>query len=75
MSNGAQVTGTRDEHYNIVSVLYHVLQAADLYQRYIDDAKQAGDEELADFFTQIQEQDRHRAERAKELLNGRLGRR
>ena len=74
MSNGQQATGTRDEHYNLVSVLYHVLQAADQYQRYIDDANKAGDNELAEFLEELQSQDRDRAERAKRLLVARIGR-
>jgi alpha-D-ribose 1-methylphosphonate 5-triphosphate diphosphatase PhnM len=72
MSNGQSATGTRDEHFDLVSVLYHVLQAAETYQQYIDDARSAGDDELAGFFEEVQEQDRRRGERAKELLNARL---
>lgn len=73
MSNGEQTTGTRDEHYNLVSVLYHTLQEGDTIQQYIDDARQGGDEELAGFFGEVQEEDRRRAERAKDLLLKRLG--
>ena len=29
MDPGEQITGTRDEHYNLISVLYHALQGAD----------------------------------------------
>jgi hypothetical protein len=29
MDPGEQTTGTRDEHYNLVSVLYHALHAAE----------------------------------------------
>jgi rubrerythrin len=74
MTNGQQATGTRDESYNLVSVLYHALQAAETYQQYIDDARSAGDEDLAGFFSDLQEQDRQRADRAKQLLSGRLNR-
>lgn len=72
MTNGVQHTGTRDEHYNLVSVLYHTLQEADLIQQYIDDARGSGDDELAEFFGQVQEEDRRRAERAKQLLGNRI---
>lgn len=72
MTNGEQLTGTRDEHYNLVSVLYHTLQEGDTIERYIDDARQAGDDELAGFFQEVQEQDRQRAERAKKLLTERV---
>lgn len=63
MTNGEQVTGTRDEHYNLVSALYHTLQEGDTIQRYIDEAEQANDSELADFFRQVQDEDRQRAAR------------
>jgi 4-diphosphocytidyl-2C-methyl-D-erythritol kinase len=72
MTNGEQVTGARDEHYNLVSVLYHTLQQADTIERYISDARQVGDDELAGFFQEVQEQDGQRAERAKKLLTERV---
>lgn len=72
MTNGQELTGTRDEHYNLVSVLYHALQAGETYERYIRDAQQANDEELAEFFRGCQSEDRKRADRAKQLLDKRL---
>src|SRR5215208_3864086 len=47
---GEQTTGTRDEHYNLVSVLYHALSGADTCERYALDAETVGDERLAAFF-------------------------
>lgn len=73
MTDGEHTTGTRDEHYNLVSVLYHALQAGETSQQYIRDAEQANDNDLAAFFRDVQEEDRRRAERAKDLLNKRLG--
>ena len=35
MSNGEGKTGTKDEHYNLVSVLYHALEGGELYDKYI----------------------------------------
>lgn len=72
MSDGERMTGTRDEHYNIVSVLYHALQGGELYVQYIQDAEQAGDVELANFFREVQEEDQRRAQRAKQLLGRRV---
>ena len=46
MDYGEQTTGTRDEHYNLVSVLYHALSGADSCDRYALDAEAAGDERL-----------------------------
>jgi len=62
----------RDEHYDLVSVLYHALQGDDTLARYIDDAEGAGDEELADHFREIQEKYREIAQDAKELLKEKL---
>lgn len=52
MTNGQQTTGTRDEHFDLVSVLYHTLEEADTVQKCIDDARSKGDDEPAKFFEQ-----------------------
>jgi hypothetical protein len=72
MTTGENVTGVRDEHYNLVSILYHALQGAETYDTYIRDVEAAGDQELAQFFHQVQEEERRRAARAKELLGRKL---
>ena len=69
---GEQVTGTKDENYDVISVLYHCLQAASEVGQYISDAEEAGDRELVDFFRDYQESQRDLAERAKNLLGARL---
>jgi hypothetical protein len=33
MDYGEQTTGTRDEHYNLISVLYHALRGATSIRR------------------------------------------
>jgi hypothetical protein len=66
-------TGTRDVTYNLVSNLYHSLQAADTCEQYIRDAQEDGDRELEEFFRDCQEQNRDLAERAKNLLGAKLG--
>lgn len=43
-----------------------------MYETYINDAQQAGDQELVDYFRQSQEEDQQRAEQLKRLLNTRL---
>lgn len=62
----------RDENYNLVSVLYHALQSAETCAQYIDDAREAEDEELADFFAEVRKEDISRACRAKEMLMERV---
>ncbi len=68
MDPGEHITGTRDEHYNLIAVLYHALEGADTIESYILDAEATGDEQLASFFREAQDTHRHLAERAKEQL-------
>ena len=68
MDHGEQTTGTRDEHFNLVSVLYHSLQGADHLEVYIFDAETSGDERLAAFFREAQAMHVQIADRAKGLL-------
>jgi rubrerythrin len=74
MQKAERMTGTQDVHYNLISVLYHTLQGAETSVQYVSDAEESGDEELAKFFRDVQEEDRRRAERAKTLLGQRLSR-
>lgn len=69
-----EVTGTRDTVYDLVSIIYHALQGAETYGMYIADAEEVGDTELAKFLEEVQEEERRRADRAKQLLAARLGR-
>jgi rubrerythrin len=75
MEKVEHMTGTHDVHYNLISVLYHTLQGAETSVQYMSDAEKSGDAELARFFREVQEEDRRRAERAKELLGQRLNQR
>lgn len=75
MSDSSQGnTGTGDVTYNLVSILYHALQAAETHDMYIRDAEESGDQDLAAFFREVKEENTRRAERAKELLARRLTR-
>jgi len=67
-------TGTSDLDYNLVSILYHALQGAETYDQYIQDAQQDGDQDLAGFFREVQQENKRRADRAKQLLARRIGR-
>lgn len=71
MSSGQQ-TGTRDVTYNLVSVIYHALQGAETYDIYVRDAEQSGDQESAQFFRQVKDQNQQAAEQAKKLLAQKL---
>lgn len=70
MSNGTGNTGTQDVTYDLVSVLYHALQAAETIDQYIQDAQ--SDQELAQFFRDVKQENTRRADRAKQILHRRL---
>lgn len=69
MSQAEQATKTPDPIYNLVSVLYHALEGGQVYDQYIRDAEREGDDELAQFFRDVQREDQGRSERAKKLLD------
>ena len=66
--SGERATGTPNTVYNLSSVLFHALQGGASYDTYVEDAEQAGDEELAEFFRRVREEDRDRAAEARLLL-------
>jgi hypothetical protein len=63
-----RATGTRDEHYDLISVLYHALHGAETAGVYAVDAEATGDERLAAFFREAQGVHVGAAEQAKGLL-------
>jgi rubrerythrin len=71
-TSGNSVTKTADAHYDLISVLYHALEAATTYETYVQDAQECNDEELRQFFQEVKEQSTQLAERAKKLLAKRL---
>jgi hypothetical protein len=68
MDVGEETTGTRDEHYNLVSVLYHALQGADTCDQYALDAEAEEKQNLANFFRTAQRSHSELADQAKKLL-------
>jgi hypothetical protein len=68
MKSAATATPTEDHVYGLVSVLYHALQGAQTYEKYIEDAQRASDDELVSFFEQCRTEEQARAARAKQLL-------
>ncbi len=65
MDPGEQATGTRDEHYNLISVLYHALHGAENCEIYMADAEAADRGELVAFFREAQAMHAALAEQAK----------
>jgi len=66
------VTGTMDKDYNIIWFTEACLKNALRLDTYIEDARRAGDDELAEFFQRAQGESRKGAEEGKRLLAQRL---
>ncbi len=64
-----QQTTSSNSYYNLVSALYHALQEAQTSSAYIRDAEQEGQQELAQFFRQLQQQANQRAQQVQRLLD------
>jgi hypothetical protein len=71
-ASGEQSTGTKDTTYTLVSVLYHALQEAETSVTYLQDAEEAGDQELMQFLREAQAWQRYLASQAQALLTQRL---
>lgn len=70
---GQSTTGTPNEVYDLVSVLYHALESGTTNSKYLQDAQQSGNNDLVQFFQQIQQQDSQRAQKAQQLLGRIVG--
>jgi rubrerythrin len=61
-------TGFDDVTFDLVSVQYHALKAGHDYGQYVRDAENAGQNDVADFFRQVMDEDSKRAQRCHEFL-------
>jgi rubrerythrin len=61
-------TGFDDVTYDLVSVQYHSLKAGHDYGQYVRDARNAGKDEIADFFEHVMAEDSARAKKCHEFL-------
>src|ERR671938_1508519 len=66
--SGERATGTPNTIYDLASVLFHALEGGASYDQYIRDAEGAGDDELADFFRRVRDEDSMRADETQLLL-------
>lgn len=64
----SQHTAADNIVYDIVSIQYHAMQAAESYLEYLDDAHAEEHPEVTEFIKECLEQDNRRAERCHELL-------
>ena len=61
-------TGFDDVSYDLISVQYHSLKAGHDYGQYVRDARNAGLDDVADFFEQVMKEDSERAARCHRFL-------
>ncbi len=62
----------KDKNYNLIAVLYQSSDNVESLKTYIQDAEQDGDQELAQFFNGILENNLKAAQQAKEMLVPRI---
>jgi rubrerythrin len=72
MTNPTKPTGTKDPLYDLILVTQQALEDCFRYQHFADDAREEGDDELADLFDELADEDRELAERTKAILARRL---
>jgi hypothetical protein len=68
----SQQTSVSNQYYDLVSVLYHALEAAQTASTYMQDAQ--GDQQLTQFFQTVQQQNNSLAQQAQALLSQYAGR-
>jgi hypothetical protein len=59
---------TPDTTYNLISVMYHTLQGCQTYEQYAQDAEQAGQQDVAQFFRDTGREFERCAQRGQQLL-------
>jgi hypothetical protein len=59
-------TGASDLVYDLVSIQYHALKGAQVYDQFLSDA--SGNDDAKKFIEQVKKQDMERAEKAHEIL-------
>ncbi len=62
----ASGNGASDIVYDLVSIQYHALKGAQVYDQYLKDAQ--GNEDIEHFIRMVMDEDRARAQRCHELL-------
>jgi hypothetical protein len=63
-----QQTTTSNTYFDLISVLYHALQAEQTSANYVQDAQRSGDNDLVQFFGEVQQSASRQADKAKQLL-------
>jgi hypothetical protein len=65
---GSEHTVADDIVYDLISIQYHALKAAEVYDKFLEDAHSREHEDVAEFIRQCKDEDQQRAIRCHELL-------
>ena len=66
--SGSSNMGADDITFDLVSILYHCLEGAETYGKYIQDAQGSGNNDMVQFFRDVQQEEQQRAQRCQQLL-------
>jgi rubrerythrin len=69
MSDNTERFAASDVEYNVITTLSNLLQAEDVLRRYAEDAQQAGNSEVAQLFTEIEESNNRFSKRLMDQLH------
>lgn len=61
-------TGFDDVTFDLISLQYHSLKAGHDYGQYVRDARNAGKDDIAEFFESVMAEDSQRAQRCHDFL-------
>lgn len=72
MSDNNERFAASDVEYNVITTLSNLLQAEDVLRRYAEDAQQAGNTEVAQLFSEIEESNNRFSKRLMDQLHAML---
>jgi rubrerythrin len=61
-------TGFDNVTYDLISVEYHALKGGQVYAQYVRDAENAGQQDIAEFFRRVTQEDSDRAKQCHEFI-------
>ena len=62
----------KDKDYDLVSVIYNAARGAEICRQYMEDAQKDGDNDAAQYFKDVREQNQGIVQKGKQLLKSRL---
>jgi hypothetical protein len=72
IKGGTMANLLKNKDYDLISIIYNASQAAEICNKYMQDAQQEGDKDIEQFFEQVRETNANLVQRGTELLKNRL---